>query len=53
MEQQPCCGGAGWFSCQQFSILHPSGRRVCGGGRRLRLWYRNGKMSNDLSTAAF
>jgi len=24
---------SGWFSCQRLSILHPSYRRVCGGGR--------------------
>ena len=25
-------GGVGWFSYQRLSILHPSCRRVCGGG---------------------
>ena len=30
-------GGVGWFSYQQLSILHPSYRRVCGGGYSISL----------------
>ena len=35
-NQRRSSGGGSWFNCQRRLILHPSCRRVCGGGRRFK-----------------